>query len=526
MSRLTLTSMCLIGCVALALAGCASPKQDYTNADNANQQDYNKPESREHDRPERDRDMLGPVPAGMTRSVTAFPTGVPEGSGLLITKTAPRAVQVDNDYQYTIKATNLTDITLQDVVVEDRMPNTYKFNSASPEADVQKGKFVWELGKLAPGASQTITVSGAATEPGSLTHCATGSYSLAACVTTMVNQPELQLVKTGPEQVLQCDPIRYTITVTNTGTGKATGVVINDAMSDGMTTADGRDAKRIEIGTLDAGQSRTVTVDARAANTGKFTNSAVATANGGLEAKAEASTTVRKPELELTLEGPENAFIDETVTYTLTVKNTGDGLAANSALTSAVPDGATYVSATGNPSAAAGNLAWQLGALKPDQERSVKFTVRPEGRGKLSAKASADADCADAVADTAATTVEGRPAVLLEVVDENDPVKVGNDEIYTITVTNQGTAPGTNIKVVCTLEDEMQFVAGQGATEVRGQGDTVTLAPVKSLAPGAKASWKIRIKATAAADVRFAVEMTLDQSKRPVSETEATNFYK
>lgn len=519
MQRKFLTPLLMTAVMALTMVGCAS-SQD------TGDEPWRQPESREHDRPADDsKDMSKGAPAGMTRAVTAFPTGKVEGSGLLITKTAPKSVQVNQKYQYTIQAKNLTDITLQDVVVQDQMPNTYNLDSAEPRAEVQKGMFTWNLGKLAPGASKTITVTGAATEPGMLTHCAMGTYSLAACVTTMVNQPAIQIVKTGPEQVLQCDPIPYTITVTNTGTGPATGVVINDTMQDGMTTRDGQSSARIEVGTLEAGKSKTVTVQARASKTGEFTNNVTASANGGLEAKASATTTVLKPVLELAKEGPDRIFLEKTFTYTLTVKNTGDGVAANTVVTDNIPNGTSFVSASNNGRMADGAVTWNLGSLNPGQEREVSVTLRAESRGNASARATANADCASAVAATAATSIEGIPAILLEVVDENDPVAVGNEEVYTITVTNQGSAVGTGITLNCTLEDEMQFVGGSGATRVTSDDKTVTFAPVESLEPKAKATWKVRVKANATGDVRFKVSMTSDQIERPVEETESTNFY-
>ena len=49
--------------------------------------------------------------------------------------------------------------------------------------------------------------------------------------------------------------------------------------------------------------------------------------------------------------------------------------------------------------------------------------------------------------------------------------------------------------------------------------------PLATLAPKAKATWRVKVKSVGGGDVRFRVSMTSDQLGRPVEETEATNFY-
>ena len=64
-----------------------------------------------------------------------------------------------------------------------------------------------------------------------------------------------------------------------------------------------------------------------------------------------------------------------------------------------------------------------------------------------------------------------------------------------------------------------------GPPKISSDGKTVTFAPLASLAPKAKTSWKVVVKGVKAGDTRFKVSMTSDQMTRPVEETESTNFY-
>ena len=54
----------------------------------------------------------------------------------------------------------------------------------------------------------------------------------------------------------------------------------------------------------------------------------------------------------------------------------------------------------------------------------------------------------------------------------------------------------------------------------------MTFAPLRTLAPKAKATWRVVVKAVEQDDTRFKVSMNTDEFERPVEETEATNLYK
>jgi len=145
--------------------------------------------------------------------------------------------------------------------------------------------------------------------------------------------------------------------------------------------------------------------------------------------------------------------------------------------------------------------------------------------------AKAEAVCADAVSASATTQVLGIPAILLEVIDLEDPIPVGETVTYEVTATNQGSAVGTNIKIVVTLEENAQYVSSEMCCDPRLRSgtlqgtDTIEFPPLPELAPKAKAKWKVVVKAVKSGDVRLAVAMTEDQLGRPVKETEATRFY-
>jgi len=254
-------------------------------------------------------------------------------------------------------------------------------------------------------------------------------------------------------------------------------------------------------GTLTPGASKPFSARVEAQRTGRFENKATATGDGGMTATSGVvATIVRQPVLTIDKTCPGLQFIGRPLDYSITVTNTGDGVVGN-------------------------KVVWNLGTMAPKASRTVTMRLDPRGAGNYRNTASAMAYCAATVTDSCSSEVTGIPAILLEVIDIEDPIEVGNNETYVITVTNQGSAADTNIKIVCTLESNQQYVSSSGATRGSARGQVVTFAPLASLAPQAKAVFRVVVKNVKAGDVRFAVSMTSDQLTRPVAETEATNIY-
>jgi hypothetical protein len=103
---------------------------------------------------------------------------------------------------------------------------------------------------------------------------------------------------------------------------------------------------------------------------------------------------------------------------------------------------------------------------------------------------------------------------------------VGGTEKYYITVTNQGSAPDTNIGVKASFEENLDYVSSNGPTQGKSEDvKSVEFEPLANLGVGQKATWEVTAKAVKEGDHRTTVVMTSDAIQRPVQETEATRIY-
>ncbi len=468
----------------------------------------------------------------MSKSVMAFPTGDRSTSVLALETLAPVEVRVNQAYDYMMSITNLTNLNIENVTVTDNTQGAFAMASSTPPATKSAGGVnEWNLGRMGPGETKTIRVSGKATGTGSITRCATVSYNSQSCIVTRVVQPDLKLEKTATAEVLACDPIMLTFKVTNTGSGAARNVVVEDPLPQGWTTMDGAKSIMINAGTLEAGQSRDFTAQVKAAAPGSYDNTAMAKADGGLEAKSNTTkTVVRQPVLTIVKKCSEKRFIGRPIEYEITVTNTGDGVAKGTMVEDMLPAGVKFVSATDGGVNAGGKVSWSFGDMAPKASKTVKCTVTAAAGGVLKNEAMARAYCAAAVNAACSTTVEGVPALLLEVVDLEDAIEVGAEFTYEITVTNQGTAVGENIVIKVGLDESMKFVAAGGQTNpaaavTAASGGNFSYLALPSLGAGQKAKWTLRIKALKADDARLSVSMSAKGFARPYDETEGTRFY-
>jgi len=442
-------------------------------------------------------------------------------------KTVPRTVEVNEAFAYSIKVTNLTDIPITNVLITEYLSENFRVVGTKPAACSEEGRLLWQIGVLAPKAAIQVAVAGLAERTESLGHYTALTYVIPVLSVVEVVHSKLEFAMMTATDVSLCDSIPVEFTLENVGTAPLEKIRITDVLPEGLRTSDGKPQLVIDAGALKPGQSRRFSAELAATKTGLFTHKAVASTGSRFSVETrKVTTTVRKPELEVTNSGPARQYIGHSVTYEITVTNRSRRPAANTTVSNTVPSGVGSMKATAGAELSDSELTWRLGTLPPGTSRKLTVSYIPVREGKLSNTVTATADCADSVTASAETSVIGAPALILEVVDVNDPVPVGGKATYLVTVANQGSAAGTGVGITCILEDLIEYVSSDGPTAGSINGNRLTFAPLETLAPKSKASWRVVTTVVSAGDVRFKVSMKSDQLTRPVDDTEATQLYK
>lgn len=233
------------------------------------------------------------------------------------------------------------------------------------------------------------------------------------------------------------------------------------------------------------------------------------------------------PQLTVTQAGTEQQFVGRDLVYSFSVRNDGDAEARHLVVEDLIPAGAEVVAMEPPVPSVAGadRVVWCADALPAGAQMDFALTVKASTAGALANQVTARADCAEEATVTHSSRVRGVPAILLEVIDQDDPIEVGGKETYVITLTNQGSAVCTNLAVTCTLEGNLSYASATGPTAAVVAGPQVAFAPLARLEPKETTAWRLACTAITPGDVRFRVLLTSDQLTRPVEETESTHAY-
>jgi len=231
------------------------------------------------------------------------------------------------------------------------------------------------------------------------------------------------------------------------------------------------------------------------------------------------------PELTFGCSAPGQALAGRRFDVCLTVTNQGTALEPQTTLRLQVPPETTLTGVTDQGASGDGNVTWTLPELQPGTAKQVCATFVARQSAQAAFAATAEGSGGKAVNTRCETQVAGIPAILLETADLDDPIEVGKEVVYEIKVTNQGSAPGTNLKVTCVLPESEEFVSGTGPTPVQAQDHSVTMDNMAVLAPKEQAVWRVTIKALKPDDARFKVFISTDQFEKPIQKDEATQLY-
>ena len=250
---------------------------------------------------------------------------------------------------------------------------------------------------------------------------------------------------------------------------------------------------------------------------------AVAGLVGSGHADVMPDAPVGSPQIEITKKCPNIRYLGRDATFEIVVSNKGTAAANNVVVTDMLPANAQFVNADGGGQRQVDRITWNVGTLDAGKMITFHVTVKCNQIGTVRNTARV-AYCV--VAESACEfPVKGIPAMLLECVDNPDPVEVGNQTTYTIYAVNQGTQTATNTVIECTIPPELEFVSAGGATVGTNSGRTVKFAPLPTLAPKTRATYTVTVKGIKSGDSRFLVNMTGDQLTSPVTETESTHVY-
>lgn len=428
--------------------------------------------------------------------------------------------------EFDLVVKNSGDVTASDLEIDAFFPESVRLVAARPQPSSAEDHLTWKVGELASGESQKLSVKFVPSLRGDLSLNSRVRFTGEAKQNFVVAEPVLHIDIEGPEEVMIGEPASHTITISNPGTGTARDVSLEALIPDGLKHPRG-ERLRLEVGTLEPGESQEIHLSLAAVDGGTQTLRIASTASNCLRQESSADVLVSAPSLALHMDGPGLRYKGRRGTYTIEVHNDGTADSNNVRLRYRIPAGFEFASATdgGRYDKQSGVIDWFLGRMKSDAKKTVEVELTAVDFGKFTHEAAALSEHGAQAADELVTRVEGTASLSLEIVDLDDPVEVGASNAYEIHVKNEGSIAATNVGVSFELPAGVEFVSAKGPVQHEAEKNAVLFHALPQLAPGKTATYQIQVKATKAGSLRFRARLAADSIKDPLIFEELTKFY-
>ncbi len=437
---------------------------------------------------------------------------------ICLSKSVPPEIALGSEFAMELKI--VAQACAANVVVRDAIPAGVTYLRSEPAAVVEGSQLIWKLGDL--DANQTVVgkVWYKAEKEGAVVSCATVTADPRVCVATRIGKPVVVIEKTGPDSAVIGAEVTYQILVKNTGTAVARGIVVTDAVPAGMSHSSGKSELTFDVGDLNPGQSKPLAVTFKANQRGKICNIAIASSSNAGKAMNEACTVILVPGLKVEKTGTKEQILGRNADYEIHVTNTGDTTLQNVVLTDVVPPETMIIAAPG-ANIEKNKATWTIASLAPRGKVTQTLKLTSKAAGTLCNTATA---VAGEVSDTAkaCTLWKGIAAVTLEVVDNPDPIQIGESTVYTIKVTNQGFADIHNVKVTGAFDDEVAPVSSPQGTVT---AQAVNFSVISTIKPKQTVNLEVTVKGVKPGDSRNRITLRCDELKTPVDEEESTTIY-
>ncbi len=451
---------------------------------------------------------------------------------LAVEKRGPKEIQVGKPARYEILVRNVGSATAHEVTLRDSVPRGTSLIATTPpaspaaEADAREGDLIWSLGVLPPGGEVRVLMELMPEEEGEIGSVASVSFRADATLRSRATKPALVIDCPEPQPVRIGGDVKAAITISNPGSGTATGVVLEAFLPETVSHRAGAELE-FDVGQLRPGDSKTIELVLGTRLPGSQPARFIARADGGLEVDRALPLPVTAPTLELAIDMPARRFLQRPATCAIAMANTGTASARAVELAAQLPAGMKFVRANnaGWHDERTNRVLWNLEELPAGETGTVEMVVMPvqAGEQRITAAARSTDGPSDQVAH--ACQVEGLAALAFQVADSEDPIEVGGVTEYVVRVANEGTKAATGVRLAATLLGDLEPVEAEGPGRHRVENLAIEFEPLAKLGPGEEVVYRIRARGQRAGSQRVQVQLLSEDTPTPITKEELTSVY-
>jgi uncharacterized repeat protein (TIGR01451 family) len=442
------------------------------------------------------------------------------GSALSVEVVGPPTVAPGQNLPCQIVVRNAGALVVGGVQVELPVPPGLRVVQTKPEAQRDSDRVVWQLGNVEPNGERRLDFEVQASHPGELHLAPAARFTAAMGLRAAIVRPPFAVTVSGPESATVGEKVVLHIQVGNHTREPVRRVGLRCELSAGLAHPQGQVIEADLGEDLAPGQVRTIQLEVQVRQPGRQDAALVATADGGLTARANACVQVGESALTLQAHGPRQASLGQDLTMLLELSNPGHRPAGPLRVTQMLPQGVEYLSAsTGgvfNP--ILGSVAWNLAELPAGQRQTLTCQLRARQAGDWALASSVQGEGTTTLRATHAVQIEATPLVTLELTPMDDPVTVGGDTTYELRVYNAGPGSARGLRVAVHAPEALLPVSGDGPTRWQIRGQDVYFEPLTELRGKSDATYRLRMRGVRPGQGPFRAEVHAAGLPRPVAQ--------
>lgn len=446
---------------------------------------------------------------------------VPRGTvhpQIQLTKTAPDRAVLGEPMVYEIQLVNTGTSAAKTVVVEDRIPRGTKLLGTIPQAEMPEGskRLVWRFESLRPGEAKSLRIQVEPVEAGQVGSIATVRFVAEAAAETRIAAPELKFRLLAEQEAALGETVIYKFEIANTGDEDARDVMVRCLVPAGLQGPNREPDLEYPVGSLAAGESKTVDLPLAAIEVGDYTTEATLEAVGVSPIQATSPLRVIKSRIGLNRTGPGKRFVGSKVQFTNSVTNHSSRPLSNIRISETLPPNVTFESASDGGMASVGTVNWTIPALAPGETRDINVTFIPQDAGEKVSTVSATAADNAQTAIRAKMMVVGFSALKVENDRELRPYMVGEQVSMRMTIKNGGTASASAVTAVIRVPDNLRFVKADGPVKYTAAGNAISFQPIPEILNGQDVSIDLVLDCVSAGDAHVDVQLQSSDLEKPI----------
>jgi uncharacterized repeat protein (TIGR01451 family) len=284
-------------------------------------------------------------------------------------------------------------------------------------------------------------------------------------------QLELQLRRTGPEQVGVGEFASFEVTITNRGTGAARGIRLRDRFDTGLRHPSAKPNEYAveypDVRDLPPNESTTIPLSFQVVAGGTHCHEVTVSVEGAEPVSERGCITARQAVLEVTVTAPRTRVVGEVAQFNVVVKNVGEVAATNVEIINRY-DAALepHQAPAGHERLADGSILLRIDRLEASERRTFVTTANCRTRSDLACnRAIVTADGGITAAAEGCLEIlpiietgpvgEPQAALRLTISESKNPARVGERQIVYVTLQNAGQQVERQVSLRVLLPQEM-----------------------------------------------------------------------